>query len=297
MSMNLASPGRSIRMFKKDLEIQSRKHHKLVHIRFFLLYSYLGYKVFLPCGFLRIRELVSTVLFTMSHNHYYNYNDERDNSSQYDYSQSPSFDHPYNHQSHLTHNGTTYIASHPLSLGAMRPQPPAVLTDFSYTTSSMQSPSWPESANTLYSVSPYSPLPQTLAEPSYGVSNQLNGPSYQNVFPPDYWLPQNNTYPEHSPIDPRLDATSHSSSSAIHADEGSIASPSSLIADEPLLKRATVASPKICHADFTTKHNLKYHLNSHNGAKPYICDFCGSSFTVPRSKDRHQKKCKNSVGP
>ncbi|KAJ3811021.1 hypothetical protein F5876DRAFT_9677, partial [Lentinula aff. lateritia] len=50
----------------------------------------------------------------------------------------------------------------------------------------------------------------------------------------------------------------------------------------------------VCHADFTAKHNLQFHENSHKGKKPYTCRYCGSSFTVPRSRVRHERKCKQS---
>ncbi|KAK7460372.1 hypothetical protein VKT23_009095 [Stygiomarasmius scandens] len=45
----------------------------------------------------------------------------------------------------------------------------------------------------------------------------------------------------------------------------------------------------ICGRDFTAPHNLKHHLNSHKGEKPYRCKHCRHSFTTPRSLKRHTK--------
>ncbi|KAJ7168592.1 hypothetical protein C8R46DRAFT_237439 [Mycena filopes] len=50
-----------------------------------------------------------------------------------------------------------------------------------------------------------------------------------------------------------------------------------------------------CGNDFTAKHNLKNHMNSHNGVKPFICEDCGQSFGTAHVLKRHQPKCKAVV--
>ncbi|KAF7289573.1 hypothetical protein HMN09_01319300 [Mycena chlorophos] len=46
-----------------------------------------------------------------------------------------------------------------------------------------------------------------------------------------------------------------------------------------------------CGADFTAKHNLKFHLKSHNGEKDYLCDKCGQGFVTPHVRNRHEETC------
>ncbi|KAJ7202266.1 hypothetical protein C8J57DRAFT_403933 [Mycena rebaudengoi] len=47
-----------------------------------------------------------------------------------------------------------------------------------------------------------------------------------------------------------------------------------------------------CSATFTSKHNLKNHMNSHYGIRPYGCPKCDATFTTPAVKSRHFKSCK-----
>ncbi|KAJ6545027.1 hypothetical protein DFH09DRAFT_658687 [Mycena vulgaris] len=46
-----------------------------------------------------------------------------------------------------------------------------------------------------------------------------------------------------------------------------------------------------CNSSFTANHNLKYHLNSHAGIRPFPCA-CGFSFTTPSVQKRHAQKCR-----
>ncbi|XP_017047255.1 zinc finger and SCAN domain-containing protein 21 [Drosophila ficusphila] len=43
-----------------------------------------------------------------------------------------------------------------------------------------------------------------------------------------------------------------------------------------------------CSKSFTTKNSLNYHMNSHNGTKPFKCKVCGRGFTDPNALRRHQ---------
>ncbi|EDR00945.1 uncharacterized protein LACBIDRAFT_312711 [Laccaria bicolor S238N-H82] len=47
-----------------------------------------------------------------------------------------------------------------------------------------------------------------------------------------------------------------------------------------------------CVSDFTTKHNLQNHLNSHLGIRNYQCDVCKRTFGVAHVLTRHRKKCR-----
>ncbi|KAJ6545028.1 hypothetical protein DFH09DRAFT_1172496 [Mycena vulgaris] len=51
---------------------------------------------------------------------------------------------------------------------------------------------------------------------------------------------------------------------------------------------------KICGNDFTAKHNLKNHTNSHNSVKEHPCPKCHQFFGTSHVRDRHKLKC---VGP
>ncbi|KAJ3932257.1 MAG: hypothetical protein NXY57DRAFT_131812 [Lentinula lateritia] len=196
--------------------------------------------------------------------------------------------------------------------GAIRP---VVFTDFSYTPGSQPS-SWPESAYTQFSSSPYSPFPPTPGVSTYE-SNQSSGHLYQNS-PTNYSILQGEMSPGFRIIDPQghYTVTAYPDTTAPPADEGlTMISPSSLTSFEFGLKKATVASTKVreqadrkrksqarfycsfCSADFTAKHNLQFHENSHKGEKPYACRYCSTSFTVPRSRDRHEKNCKQGISP
>lgn len=47
----------------------------------------------------------------------------------------------------------------------------------------------------------------------------------------------------------------------------------------------------ICGHDFTAKHNLNNHMNSHSGIKPHKCVVCGQTFTTSGTAKRHQSNC------
>ncbi|KAJ7888832.1 hypothetical protein B0H13DRAFT_2041903 [Mycena leptocephala] len=47
----------------------------------------------------------------------------------------------------------------------------------------------------------------------------------------------------------------------------------------------------ICNADFTAKHNLRNHMNSHNLIKTFVCGICGESFGTKHTMKRHERKC------
>lgn len=50
----------------------------------------------------------------------------------------------------------------------------------------------------------------------------------------------------------------------------------------------------LCPQNFTAKHNLKNHINSHFQKKNHRCTAgCGSSFGTRSSLNRHRKKCKS----
>lgn len=51
-----------------------------------------------------------------------------------------------------------------------------------------------------------------------------------------------------------------------------------------------------CGADFTAKHNLKHHINSHLQIKKHHC-VCGNSFGTRYSLKRHGKVCKGPGQP
>ncbi|KAL0575496.1 hypothetical protein V5O48_006481 [Marasmius crinis-equi] len=64
--------------------------------------------------------------------------------------------------------------------------------------------------------------------------------------------------------------------------------------------RRTTRTPRFpcpvegCPADFTAKHNLKNHLNAHNGVKPYGCPHCERSYTTSHVLNRHMTTCKRA---
>ncbi|KIL58500.1 hypothetical protein M378DRAFT_86432 [Amanita muscaria Koide BX008] len=51
----------------------------------------------------------------------------------------------------------------------------------------------------------------------------------------------------------------------------------------------------ICNRTLTTKHNLKNHVNSHRGLKPYKCGKCPYAAASPATTKRHQLTCKGTV--
>ncbi|KAJ7679170.1 hypothetical protein DFH06DRAFT_506221 [Mycena polygramma] len=46
-----------------------------------------------------------------------------------------------------------------------------------------------------------------------------------------------------------------------------------------------------CGADFTAKHNLLNHENSHKSVKNFLCDLCGVTFGTKHVLTRHRGKC------
>ncbi|KAK1236392.1 hypothetical protein PQX77_000376 [Marasmius sp. AFHP31] len=47
----------------------------------------------------------------------------------------------------------------------------------------------------------------------------------------------------------------------------------------------------ICNHNFTAKHNLNNHMNSHSGVKPFKCEVCKQTFTTSGTAKRHQNNC------
>ena len=48
---------------------------------------------------------------------------------------------------------------------------------------------------------------------------------------------------------------------------------------------------EICNKAFNSTPKLKEHMNSHTGAKPYLCKFCGKGFGASGSHWNHEKSC------
>ncbi|KAK7462963.1 hypothetical protein VKT23_007544 [Stygiomarasmius scandens] len=46
----------------------------------------------------------------------------------------------------------------------------------------------------------------------------------------------------------------------------------------------------ICDQDFTSRQNLRNHINAHNGIKPYACSICEEAFGTSQSLKRHSRK-------
>ncbi|KAJ3979760.1 hypothetical protein F5890DRAFT_1478278 [Lentinula detonsa] len=214
-------------------------------------------------------------------------------------------------QPHFT-NTETYTASHSLAHthGApdyiTRPQLSMVLTNFPYGPTTQPETDWKNSANTPFSTSPYA-LFHTAGSATYE-PNQLGQTSYENSFS-QYSLKQGEGCPDFMAVDPSQLAYQDHSTPRINEEYTAI-SPSLLTSSQPVLKKNKVASQKVkeradskrkssarfyckyCTSDFTAKHNLQYHENSHEGKKLYPCPHCKSPFSVPRSRDRHGKSCK-----
>ncbi|KAJ6561890.1 hypothetical protein B0H19DRAFT_1142945 [Mycena capillaripes] len=49
----------------------------------------------------------------------------------------------------------------------------------------------------------------------------------------------------------------------------------------------------ICGQDFTAKHNLRHHIDSHNSVRPFECGKCTLRFGTKHTMTRHERKCKN----
>jgi hypothetical protein len=52
--------------------------------------------------------------------------------------------------------------------------------------------------------------------------------------------------------------------------------------------KATLSCPK-CPKTFTRNHNLKNHLRTHDGERPYACNVCGEKFTRKADCVRHER--------
>ncbi|KAH8822844.1 hypothetical protein DL96DRAFT_319721 [Flagelloscypha sp. PMI_526] len=52
---------------------------------------------------------------------------------------------------------------------------------------------------------------------------------------------------------------------------------------------------ELCPTDFTAKHNLENHMNSHRNIRPHKCKLgCGKSFGTAQVLRRHEPKCKGT---
>ncbi|KAJ6561893.1 hypothetical protein B0H19DRAFT_1142954 [Mycena capillaripes] len=49
----------------------------------------------------------------------------------------------------------------------------------------------------------------------------------------------------------------------------------------------------ICGPDFTAKHNLRHHIDSHNSVRPFKCGKCTLRFGTKHTMTRHERKCEN----
>ncbi|KAG7089220.1 hypothetical protein E1B28_010921 [Marasmius oreades] len=76
--------------------------------------------------------------------------------------------------------------------------------------------------------------------------------------------------------------------------------PSAAVSAASRKRRTRTRTPRFecpvdgCGADFTANHNLKNHLNAHNGVKNYVCEFCQRKYTTRSVLRRHQKTCKQA---
>ncbi|KAJ7814182.1 hypothetical protein B0H13DRAFT_461703 [Mycena leptocephala] len=71
-----------------------------------------------------------------------------------------------------------------------------------------------------------------------------------------------------------------------------VASPAGVHAGNLRRKKEVQFYCKYCSAGFTAKHNLRNHLNSHEGKRPHVCVSCSVSFTTRGVRRRHEKTCK-----
>ncbi|KAJ3773749.1 hypothetical protein FB446DRAFT_513194 [Lentinula raphanica] len=216
----------------------------------------------------------------------------------------------------------------PYTSNMMRPPSlPMVDTNFSYIPNTQPPTSWSNSANTPFNPMPTSPFPfypeNKAAALAYD-QNQLDHASYASP----YSLTSGEA---HFMMGPRVDDTvaigggliadsPYSPTGPNNFLDDTVAIDGGFVADNPSSSsshlpafpiRKTVGSLKVkqqanskrkttatfrckyCGSDFTAKHNLQYHENSHEGKKPYPCPYCiDKAFTVPRSRDRHVKTCK-----
>ncbi|KAJ7712538.1 hypothetical protein B0H16DRAFT_562315 [Mycena metata] len=74
----------------------------------------------------------------------------------------------------------------------------------------------------------------------------------------------------------------------------SVATPATVRAAKFRRKKHAVFVCHLCGRDFTAKHNLQNHINSHNSVKKHRCEHCGQSFGTAHVLRRHMKTCKRT---
>ncbi|KAJ7103368.1 hypothetical protein B0H15DRAFT_209813 [Mycena belliarum] len=70
-----------------------------------------------------------------------------------------------------------------------------------------------------------------------------------------------------------------------------VASPASIRAANSRRKKPAKYICEVCKASFTANHNLKNHMNSHRGYRPFECEACQMRYVTPGVLKRHQKTC------
>ncbi|KIK63596.1 hypothetical protein GYMLUDRAFT_71735 [Collybiopsis luxurians FD-317 M1] len=165
---------------------------------------------------------------------------------------------------------------------------------------------------TTDSSSPYSALPRTPASAKGNAQVVYMGSEIFGSEVPPYY-PGNSMISKASPVSAKGNGqVVYVRGETFGSENPSYHPGNPTISEANLVFRSKVASDKVrmnaelkrkgpakflceaCGATFTAKHNLGFHMNSHNGIKPYSCEVCGETFTAPRSKDRHLKKHEES---